>query len=36
MKIIKRSGAEVVFEREKIADAIRKANEQVIDAKKTE
>ena len=34
MKIIKRSGAEVVFEREKIADAIRKANEQVIDAKK--
>jgi len=34
MKIIKRSGAEVVFEREKIADAIKKANEQVIDAKK--
>ncbi|MCR5217457.1 anaerobic ribonucleoside-triphosphate reductase [Treponema sp.] len=34
MKIIKRSGAEVVFEREKIADAIKKANEQVVDAKK--
>ena len=29
MKIIKRSGAEVVFDREKIVTAIRKANEQV-------
>ena len=29
MKIIKRSGAEVLFQREKIATAIRKANEQV-------
>ncbi len=29
MKIIKRSGAEVIFDREKIVTAIRKANEQV-------
>ena len=34
MKIIKRSGAEVVYDRNKIACAIRKANEQVIEAKR--
>ena len=34
MKIIKRSGAEVVYDRNKIASAIRKANEQVIESKR--
>ncbi len=34
MKIIKRSGAEVVYDRNKIVVAIRKANEQVIEAKR--
>ncbi len=34
MKIIKRSGAEVVYDRNKITCAIRKANEQVIEAKR--
>ena len=34
MKIIKRSGAEVVYDRNKIACAIKKANEQVIEAKR--
>ena len=29
MKIIKRSGQEVVFDKEKIADALRKANREV-------
>ena len=34
MKIIKRSGAEVIFDREKIVTAIRKANEQVENNKR--
>ncbi|MBP5359776.1 MAG: anaerobic ribonucleoside-triphosphate reductase, partial [Treponema sp.] len=34
MKIIKRSGAEVIFDREKIVTAIRKANEQVDSSKR--
>ncbi|MBQ0039262.1 anaerobic ribonucleoside-triphosphate reductase [Treponema sp.] len=34
MKIIKRSGAEVVYDRNKIASAVKKANEQVIEAKR--
>ena len=34
MKIIKRSGAEVIFDREKIVTAIRKANEQVENSRR--
>ncbi|MBQ0040160.1 MAG: anaerobic ribonucleoside-triphosphate reductase [Treponema sp.] len=34
MKIIKRSGAEVVYDRNKIASAVKKANEQVIESKR--
>ena len=34
MKIIKRSGSEVFFDANKIAAAIRKANESVIDYEK--
>ena len=34
MKIIKRSGAEVVYDRNKISSAVKKANEQVIESKR--
>ena len=34
MKIIKRSGSEVIFDMEKIEAAIRKANNSVVDSEK--
>ncbi|MDE7435925.1 MAG: anaerobic ribonucleoside-triphosphate reductase [Lachnospiraceae bacterium] len=34
MKIIKRSGTEVIFDREKILAAVRKANESVVDSER--
>ena len=34
MKIIKRSGTEVIFDKEKILSAVRKANESVVDSER--
>ena len=34
MKIIKRSGTEVIFDKEKILAAVRKANESVVDSER--